>query len=849
MKSIFGISRAVFVLLFAVLFALSPAQRLWAQAESTATLTGAVVDPRGSAIPNASVVVKSETGSLIRKTTTGADGRFTIAGLPQGSYTVEASFQGFQLYSHKGVKVTANGQNELPIALAVAGISEDITVSADDSISVASQLAPVKALLDEASARSEITSTYIREFTSPVSDFTEIVNIVPGTFSVNPNGVGLGQSNTYFRGFQDGEYTISYDGIPFEDTNDPTHHSWAFFPAPTIGSVDFDRSPGTASDIGPTNFGGSIHLLSPQLGSEQVFKLSESYGSFNTNLIDGQFNSGLFGGANPKANLWFEANHLSSDGYETENFQYRTSGELKFDYKFSDKTVLTLLSSVLVLDTNTPDANAPTRAQVAEYGRNYLLDSTQYLPGTTTPDPLYYKFYFYHVPTDFEYIGLTSDLGHGWKIDEKPYTFSYSNHQHYNNSETTVSAKSAVDKLNAYNRIGDTLTVSQSSKYGIFKAGLWYEYSGTNRAQYKSDPLTWVDVAGLSGIRLHERFWTNSVQPFAEYQYVGIKRLTITAGIKDAYYNMNLRQYADGGHDIGGLNGAPYVDHDAPYNSWLPAFETNYRIKSNWSAYVQFAKGSVIPPSAVFDVTGANVTPSGLPNPTLTSTYQAGTVVKLNRVSFDADGYYVRFQNTYSSFTPETGPDAGISYDYLGPDSRTKGFEAEANILLTRGLSFFLNGTVGKAVYVASPGNSVTGVPATPDQWVANTPKDTESEGITYQNKNWDLGLFNKRVGDMWNDNVDANGNPLHQAVPIAAFSLANVFVNYEVRNGSRFDHSKIKLSFNNLFNDKNIVGVTPGNPGTAAVPYTMDPSDTITLLPVRSVMVSFQMGFSPKER
>ena len=58
---------------------------------------------------------------------------------------------------------------------------------------------------------------------------------------------------------------MTFDGIPFEDTNSPTHHSWANFPSGWTDSVDFDRSAGLASDIGPTNFGGSIHLLSPEL--------------------------------------------------------------------------------------------------------------------------------------------------------------------------------------------------------------------------------------------------------------------------------------------------------------------------------------------------------------------------------------------------------------------------------------------------------------------------------------------------------------------------------------------------------------------------------------------------------
>ena len=51
------------------------------------------------------------------------------------------------------------------------------------------------------------------------------MQIVPGTFTTSTDGVGLGQSKTYFRGFQDGDYDIDFDGIPFYDTNTPTDHS------------------------------------------------------------------------------------------------------------------------------------------------------------------------------------------------------------------------------------------------------------------------------------------------------------------------------------------------------------------------------------------------------------------------------------------------------------------------------------------------------------------------------------------------------------------------------------------------------------------------------------------------
>ena len=86
-------------------------------------------------------------------------------------------------------------------------------------------------------------SEYIRNYTSPVSDYSQVLQMAPGTFSISANGPGLGDTKTFFRGFKDGQYSMTYDGIPFNDTNDPTHHSWVFFPSQTIGSTVFERSP------------------------------------------------------------------------------------------------------------------------------------------------------------------------------------------------------------------------------------------------------------------------------------------------------------------------------------------------------------------------------------------------------------------------------------------------------------------------------------------------------------------------------------------------------------------------------------------------------------------------------
>jgi len=72
---------------------------LGAQQDTNAKLTGTILDPHGNAVPNASVQVKSESSSLVRRTTAGLEGRFSAEGLPNGAYTVEVSAPGFSTSS------------------------------------------------------------------------------------------------------------------------------------------------------------------------------------------------------------------------------------------------------------------------------------------------------------------------------------------------------------------------------------------------------------------------------------------------------------------------------------------------------------------------------------------------------------------------------------------------------------------------------------------------------------------------------------------------------------------------------------------------------------------------------
>ncbi|MGA8670451.1 MAG: carboxypeptidase-like regulatory domain-containing protein, partial [Terracidiphilus sp.] len=442
-------------------------------AQNAAKIEGTVVDVQSVGVLDATVTITNTATGVVRTTRADASGAFSVDGLSAGTYTVAATGNGFAPYSKSGI-VLGDGQTQrLAITLAISALVQQVEVNAGID-SIAAQTAPSGGFLEERSAQSLISNSYIRNFTSPIADYGSLVQIVPGAFTISSDGVGLGQSKTSFRGFPDGDFDIDFDGVPFYDTNTPTHHSWAFFPGQWIGGVDFDRSPGTASTTGPTPFGGSIHLLSMPLTSEQDLRGTFSYGTWNTKLYEGSYNSGPFGlfGSAKKSNLFVDWHRMTSDGYQTFNYNMRNAGSLLYQYQFSPKTVVTGFSGVIQLTANTYGLN-PTRCQTIASTPSSLCTATTTInkvsyntaPGGILPytgygynfemvnnsDPanwLDYQYNHYQVPTDFEYVGVKSDIGKGWYIDFKGYTYNYDNGELFTNATPITEVSQAAGLAN-----------------------------------------------------------------------------------------------------------------------------------------------------------------------------------------------------------------------------------------------------------------------------------------------------------------------------------------------------------------------------------------------------------------
>src|SRR5207302_1560547 len=132
----------------------------------------------------------------------------------------------------------------------------------------------------------------------------------------------------------------TWDGIPFGDTNDPSHHSTSYFPAAVIGGVVVERGPGNASNLGQATYGGSINLLSKTPSAKEGVVAYGSYGSWHTQIEGLSVESGRlpnFG----DATFQFNYQHLESDGYLSYNTIQYDNIMMKFQRPLGDSTLLT----------------------------------------------------------------------------------------------------------------------------------------------------------------------------------------------------------------------------------------------------------------------------------------------------------------------------------------------------------------------------------------------------------------------------------------------------------------------------------------------------------------------------
>jgi outer membrane receptor protein involved in Fe transport len=97
-------------------------------------ITGTVKDQGGAAVRGARVTVTNVETRQERVVTSSGDGVYTAASLPPGAYRVDVELSGFKPMRRAGIKLSTGQKARIDLELAVGGVHERITVTADAPI-------------------------------------------------------------------------------------------------------------------------------------------------------------------------------------------------------------------------------------------------------------------------------------------------------------------------------------------------------------------------------------------------------------------------------------------------------------------------------------------------------------------------------------------------------------------------------------------------------------------------------------------------------------------------------------------------------------------------------------------
>lgn len=715
------------------------------------------------------------------------------------------------LWSGLGLAVAfalpAFGQSPVDLGTVQANGVAGGTGSGAATVESAPYQAPTQAPLAAIQPTSIISQQYIQNNVAPTGSYDTVINIAPSVSEVSPNGPGLAENQTLsIRGFQDGQFNVTFDGIPWGDSNDFTHHTTSYFMAHDIGQTIVDRGPGTASTIGNATFGGTVSILSQD--PSDTFKVSPyvTYGSFNTVNGGIQVDSGAIGSLNG-ARGFIDAEGLHSDGYLTNMALDRKNFFAKLIVPLSSNTVLTFVSMYNELHQNI--SLGSTKAQIQQFGPNFGLSA----------DPTSQAYFGYNYDTiqnDFEYIGLKSDLGNGFSVDNKLYTYAYYHHG-FNGSDpngntpngTFYGPNNVPGQMikNDYRSVGDILRMTKTFSIGDLQFGMWYDYQVNTRMQYEVD-YTLGRAPNPPGPSSIDRIMNDTLttfQPYVQFDFKPIEGLTISPGLKFNYFRRGLDAAVNQG------TGMP-ANYSQEYSALTPSLSVNYRINPHVSVYAQVAEGFLAPNLNVLYTTPAGLAGSSV-TPQKSWNYQVGAVYKDDRLVLSGDLYYIDFSNLIGSRTVAANTQffnqGGVTY---------KGFEAEGTYYVGAGFSLYANGSLNDATSQQT------------HQKIANAPEATGAFGVIY-NKNGIYGsLIEKWVGARFGDVGQTQG--------LQPYGVLNASIGYTNKKGegpSWMLPGTVRLIANNLL-DTHVINGLAG--------YTADNTPLYWTVPGRSFFVTATIDF-----
>ncbi len=189
------------------------------------TLAGTVTDPSGGLLGETHIVAVENSTQLQREGVTDRDGRYEIAELPVGRYTVTFDHPGFKTLTFLDVEQVVGRTRTLDATLQVSGDLQRVEVSASSEL-LDSNTAAVTGLIERKQAD---------ELPLNGRNWSSLTAFIPGAIDTG----GSNQRSVRFagRGLDDSNFT--YDGIDATSVVNQTQRAWARLSIPLDSIAEF----------------------------------------------------------------------------------------------------------------------------------------------------------------------------------------------------------------------------------------------------------------------------------------------------------------------------------------------------------------------------------------------------------------------------------------------------------------------------------------------------------------------------------------------------------------------------------------------------------------------------------
>lgn len=171
-----------------------------------ASLSGTIKDPHGAAVPNATITLLSRTGAGDITTASDASGKYAFEHVAEGDYILRADATGFATFLAQNVHL-ASAPQSLDVALQVAGLHQEVVVTASSTPQTPEMISKEISVIDAAEAE-----------TRNAFALTDVVELTPGVRVEQLGGAGA-YSAIRIRGMRDQDTAVLVDGLRLRDAS------------------------------------------------------------------------------------------------------------------------------------------------------------------------------------------------------------------------------------------------------------------------------------------------------------------------------------------------------------------------------------------------------------------------------------------------------------------------------------------------------------------------------------------------------------------------------------------------------------------------------------------------------